>query len=79
MFLITKNKIEGVEIFPLKFKERGCVLDILHASILSIIVCLTVYLIAALARLLIRKAHKTQKESEYVYFANKCKCNNGVF
>jgi hypothetical protein len=38
-----------------------------------------VYVIVALARLFIRKAHKTQKESGLASCAKKCGCNNGLF
>jgi len=38
-----------------------------------------VYVIVSLARLLIRKAHKTQKESGYASCANKFGCNRGLF
>jgi len=40
---------------------------------------LTEYVIIALTRLFIRKAHKTQKESSLASCAKKCGCNSGLF
>jgi hypothetical protein len=79
VYFVNETKIEGVEIYPLKFKDGVEVLGVIPASILSVFTCLTVYVIVSLARLFIRKAHKTQKESGYASCTNKFGLNHGLF